>query len=211
VIVYLDARRQHVASIVGKLQHATAGIPLLALGMRNLREGEGTAIAVAEVVIAAGVLLTFVIELRATIRHIKDGGRRHHAKVGWFDLAAGLMLFYEAFHGEHHKAFYLRAAFVTGALTILLGLLHHRLSSAAQKKRYFKIDDGGIEYKMMFRGWSIPWDQLESVDLGGTKAVFALTDGRRHTLRLGGLLNSDAVRRAISDHPGAAKLLNVRQ
>src|SRR5262249_27683977 len=158
VIVYLDSRRRHVAGIVSKLQHVTAGLPLLALGFRKLGEGEELAIAVAEVAIAVVVLATFAAELRALVRRIKTPGHHPHPKVGWFDLAAGAMLLYEAFHGEHHKAFYLRAPFVGAVLTILLGLLHHRLASAKRRRRYFKIDEDGIEYKMMFKGWSIAWN-----------------------------------------------------
>jgi hypothetical protein len=207
VIVYLDDKRRQRAQIVSKIQHAVAGVPLLMIGMEKLSSGEELPIAIAEVALAAIVLATFVLELRAAIRHTKHGTAQSHPKVGWFDLAAGALLIYEATHGAHHKPFYLRAQFISGVVTIALGLLHHRLQHAFGKKRYFKIDDDGIEHKLMFRSWSIRWNQLKAVDLTSKEAVFERVDGERHKVNLGRLHNHEAVRRAVMDHPGAAKLL----
>jgi len=47
-----------------------------------------------------------LIELRAAIRHSKHDAAHGHPKVGWFDLAAGVLLIYEAFHGAHNKPVY---------------------------------------------------------------------------------------------------------
>jgi hypothetical protein len=105
------------------------------------------------------------------------------------------------------KPFYFRATFLTGVVTVILGLLHHRLHARKAKRRYFRIDDDGIEYKVPFRGWSIAWDQLASVDVTAKEAVFETAGGKRHTVNLGRLHNHDAVRRAVIDHPGAARLL----
>lgn len=207
MIVYLDDKRRQFAQMVGKIQHAVAGFPLLAIGIDKLSKGEELPVAAAEVGIAIVVLGTFLVELRAAIRHTKHGAAHSHPKVGWFDLAAGALLIYEAFHGAHHKPGYLRPQFFTGVATIALGLMHTRLNAFASRKRYLKLDDTGIEYRMRFRGWSIPWGELASVDLSGRDAVFVRTDGERCTIEFGRFHNHDAIRRAIADHPESAKLL----
>jgi hypothetical protein len=90
---------------------------------------------------------------------------------------------------------------------IALGLLHSRLHGTMGKRRYFKVDDDGVEHRMVFKSWSIPWAELTGVDLSHKEAVFVRKDGRRHTVHLGRLHNHDAGRRAIAEHPGSAKLL----
>jgi hypothetical protein len=206
VIVYLDDKRRPMAQMMGKIQHAVAGFPLFTIGMHKLQEGEELPIAIAEMAIGALVLGAFFVELRAALRHVKGAGHGH-SKIGWFDLAAGGMLIYEAIHAPPITPFYFRATFLTGVVTVLLGLLHHRLHARKAKRRYFRIDDEGIEHKAPFRSWSIGWNQLKSVDLGGNAAVFERTDGARHTINLGRLHNHEAIRRAVIDHPGSAKLL----
>jgi hypothetical protein len=139
VIVYLDDKRRQFANIVTKIQHATAGFPLLALGLEKFSKGEELPIAVAETVLALIVLATFAAELRAAIRHSRHGDPPSHPKIGWFDLAAGVLLIYEAFHGAHgHKPGYLLPQFFSGVVTIVLGVLHSRIQHAAGKRRYLK-------------------------------------------------------------------------
>ena len=209
MIVYIDDKRRQFAQIVTKIQHAVAGFPLLGIAIHNLSEGHEIPIAVVEAVIAVLVLGTFFLELRAMVRHSKHGTHAH-PKVGWFDLAAGVLLIYEAFHGAHHKPGYMRPQFMSGVVTIALGVLHARLSRFGASRRYFKIDDAGIEYRMNFRGWSIPWSELKSIDLGDKKVLFTRKNGEHHALNLGRLHNHAAVREAIAEHPELAKLTEPR-
>jgi hypothetical protein len=211
VIVYLDDKRRDFAQIVTKIQHATAGIPLLLLGLEKLSHGDELAIAIAEIVIAILVLGTFVLELRATVKHHKHGASHaYHPKVGWFDLAAGVLLIYEAFHTAHgHKPGYLRPQFFSGVFVIVIGLLHAKIAHAAGKRRYLKVDDDGVEYKVVLRGWSIAWADLASITLSDDHVVFVTTAGRRHTVNLRRFHNHDAVRRALADHPASVKLLDA--
>jgi hypothetical protein len=207
VIVYLDDKRRPLAQMTSKIQHAVAGFPLLMLGLHKLQEGEELPVGILEVAIGAIVLGTFIMELRAAVRHAKHGPQHGHSTVGWFDLAAGGMLIFEAVHAPPIKPFYFRATFCTGVVTILLGLLHHRLQARKAKRQYFRIDDEGIRYRYAFRSWSIGWDELKTVDLSESEAVFETTGGKRRRVNLGRLHNHEAVRRAVMDHPGAAKLI----
>src|SRR5207248_681459 len=98
--------------------------------------------AILEVVIAAVVLIAFARELRAAAKHAPS-----HSAIGWFDLAAGIMLLYEAFHGVHHKPAYLRPQFLAGVVTLGLGLVHGRLHAFRQSRRYVKLDETGLEIR----------------------------------------------------------------
>jgi hypothetical protein len=77
-----------------------------------------------------------------------------------------------------------------------------------QHRRRLEIDDTGVKFRMApLRRWSVKWEDLESVDIAPAKAVFQLTDGRKHSINLGRLHNSDAVREAISGHTRVTGLL----
>jgi hypothetical protein len=124
---------------------------------------------------------------------------------GWFDLAAGGLLIFEAFHGAHHKPGYLRPQFFSGLATIGVGLLHERLHARQRRRRYLKLDEAGIEFRSgRFRRLDVPWGDLGSVDLGGNFAVFERTDGRRHKVRLNLLHDAEEIRSGIAEHARAA-------
>jgi len=111
--IYLDDKRRETAQLVPKIQHAFGGIPLLMTAIAHLREGIDLPIAGLELAIAVVVLGTFVKDLRAAMRHRRNPHAAGHSVVGWFDLAAGAMLMFEAFHGAHHKPAWLRPQFLT--------------------------------------------------------------------------------------------------
>jgi hypothetical protein len=50
---------------------------------------------------------------------------------------------------------------------------------------------------------------LAAVKLDGRGGDFERVDGKRRSVDLGRLHNHEAVRRAVMDHPGAAKLLKA--
>src|SRR5262245_49914069 len=94
--IYLNDKRREVRQIVPKLQHAIAGVPLLFTAVEHLREGADRPIAVLELAIAIVVLGTFIQDLRATLHHRRNPHAAKHPAIGWFDLAAGAMLMFEA-------------------------------------------------------------------------------------------------------------------
>jgi hypothetical protein len=131
--------------------------------------------------------------------------------VSWFDLAAGGLLLFEAFSGHHNKPGYLRPQFLSGVVTLGLGLLHGRLHTFRQNRRYVKLDEAGVEIRTSrFRRFSLAWADVSSVDMAGTKAVFLRNDGRRHSMRLNLLSNEAEVRRGIAEHARAAGVLAER-
>ena len=186
--------------MVNKIQHATAGFPLLLVAMGKLADEGERFIAIAEMAIALAVIVTFAKDLR-------DAFKKHapHSKVGWFDLAAGVLLIYEAFHGAHHKPGYMRPQFLAGVVTLAIGIFHARLHAFRNRRRYVKVDETGMELvRPFFRKLSLPWADIHSVDVAGKKAIIRRHDGRHHSFRLNLLHNHDEVRKHLADHARAA-------
>ena len=200
MIIYLDDRRLHFADLVSKLQHATAGFPLLLVAAGKLGDEGERPIAIFELVIALGVLITFARDVRAAFR-------RHHAHdaVGWFDLVAGILLIYEAFHGAHHKPGYMRPQFLAGMVTLTFGLFHTRMHARRSRRRYLKLDETGLEMRTSpLRKIRLSWTEIASVELADDKAIIRETGGRAHTLRLKMLNNHEEVRKGIAEHARVA-------
>jgi hypothetical protein len=164
--------------------------------------------ALLEIAIAIVLFAAFIKEVRTARRHAaKPHGS--HPGVGWFDLAAGALLIFEAFHGAHHgKPGYLRPQFLSGLVAIALGVFHSRIHHLHQRRRYLKVDDTGLEFRLPpFRKVSAQWSDVASVDLGPSHATLHLHDGSRRKIALGRFRNSDELRRGIADHAGPAGLL----
>jgi hypothetical protein len=200
VTIYLDDKRWVAADLLSKLQHLSSGVPMLMIGVGKLADEAERPMAALEIAVALGVFVTFAMEVYAAKNHSAS-----HSPVGWFDLAAGILLIFEAFHGHHVKPGYLRPPFFAGIVTLVLGLLHGRFHAFKKRRRYLKLDESGLEIRASrFRRISLAWADLASVDLAGSKAIFHGNDGRRHTFRLNLLNNRDEVRKGIAEHARAA-------
>lgn len=204
MVIHLHDKRRELAQWPQKVQHAVAGFPLLFTGVQNLAEEAERPVAILEIVIAVLVLGALAAELRAARHHAK-AGTQHHPAFGWFDLAAGAMLIFEAFHGAVHKPGYLRPQFLSGVTAIALGFFHKRLNSFHQRRRYLKLDESGVEYRGgRFRRFSAAWPEIEAVTIDGKRVEFQWKAGRRRRIALTRYGNADAIRQALSDHARAA-------
>ncbi len=161
-----------------------------------------------ELAIAAAVILTFPREMRA-LKRKRSHGVHHHPAVGWFDLAAGGLLLWEAFNGVHHKAPYLRPPFFAGIVTIGLGLFHSRMQSFRKRRNFLTMDETRVRYRGgPFRRFTLANAELASVDLTEDSAIFHETGGRRHTIPFKRIHNAADIRKAIEDHFGPTGLLS---
>lgn len=204
--IHLHDKRREAAEWLPKIQHAIGGVPLLLSGVHHLSEESERPIALLEIAIAVVVLGALAKELHAVRRRAKAEVPPHSA-LGWFDLAAGAMLIFEAFHGAVHKPGYLRPQFLSGVVTIGLGLFHARLHAFQHHRRYVKLDEDGLEYRGgPFRRLAVRWADLECIQLSPAAAAFHWTDGRQRTLKLTRYRNAEALHRAIADQAGAARV-----
>lgn len=207
--LYLEDKRVDAADVVGKLQHVSAGLPLLMFGWEKLQAGEEVAIALLEIAVAAIVIVAFAIEMRALRRKFARPQEHHdHPVVGWFDIAAAALLFFEAFHGEHHKPAYERPQFLAGVITLAVGLFHARLRHFSSRRRYLTIDETGVDCRPSpLRRFGIAWADLASIELLDDRAVFHSKSGARYKLNLRMLRNAEKARDAIRSDRRAAALL----
>jgi hypothetical protein len=168
-----------------KLQHALGGVPLLIAGVHRLRTpgGAGDLLAIAEIVVAAVLLVLLARDLRseaATLRApAPDAPHAHaapHAHGGpdWFDVAAGALLILEAVHSVHPggKPFYARPAFLLGILTGLVGLFHAQLARLSWKRREIHLDESGVRARLSrFRHFEVAWTEVRDIRIGDNAIV----------------------------------------
>ncbi len=208
--IYLEDKLQDRAQLAAKLQHAFGGIPLFLTAIQKFSEGVELPMAGVELVIAIAVLGSFIKDVRDVMGKRKHGHHGTHKSVGWFDLAAGAMLIFEAFHSPHTKAAYLRPQFLSGVITIGLGMMHGRLHGIKRRRRYLKFDESGVQGRLgPFRSFTFAWKDLASVDVTNAKAILQRTDGKVRTINLSRLHNADDVRQAIATHAQQAGVSRV--
>ena len=210
MIIYLQDRRLQAADLLTKLQHVFGGFPLLFIGLRKIVSSSPEwPMAIVEVAIGGLVVLTFIRELRQTLRSKEhEHPSAWHTAIGWFDLAAGGLLIFEAFHQPHVKPGYLRPQFLSGTVAIGLGIFQGRFHGWRNRRRYLKLDANGMQCRLSpFRRFSLAWTELESVEISDKEATFKTKEGQQRTIRTGLYNNANEIRSAISDHARAAGLL----
>lgn len=193
---------------IGKVQHLVAGGPLLVVGMRHVHEGSSGEIVsgIFEILIAAAVLMTFVIELRGVWRKTSGShqGKVRHARFDWFDLAAGTFLLYEAFHGRHMKPFYQRAHFYAGMLSLIVGVTHHRLTEFSRRRLYLRVDEVGLDCRTrLFRRMTLRWAVIASVQPSENGCTIRLVNGATCELNLEPFSNRRAAEQALLERAAA--------
>lgn len=204
--VYLDDKRLDWAGLPTKLQHAFAGMTLAFTAAAKLREGSELPLAWFEMAIAAAVTGTFFFELRS----LRGSGRGPdvHPKVGWFDLAAGALLIFEAVHAAHHKPFFLKPQFLAGTVAIVAGLAHRKLHHLRQHRRHLTLTEEGVEARLgQFRRFHVARKDLASLELTASNATYVTSSGARHSLNLARYRNVEELRRAIEQHGREQRLL----
>lgn len=211
--IRLVGTRREAAEWIGKIQHLIAGVPLLFAGLDRLhaRGAAETVTALVEILIAGTVLVAFILEFRVQVEH----HRGHHAggghrRLGWFDLAAGALLLFEAIHGEHVKPIYERAHFYAGALTLAAGLFHGPLAAWLRRRRHLTVDETGLVFQgSRFRRTQAQWSELASVDVLPRRCILHGRDGSIREINLKRFSNRDVVSAAIVRYASAAGLIHA--
>ena len=209
VTIRLDDTRRNLAAWWPKVQHVIGGAPLLMAGVHRISApgGQGDLFAIAEIILAAVLLVMFARDLRAeAMRRVSKSVRReptHHAHVGpeWIAVLAGVRLILEAVHPAHPggKPLYERANFYLGAVTLLTGLAYGFLATLAWKNRFVRIDDAGVYIRLSrFRKFDVAWPDLIDVEFHDDAVVIHSTSGRR-LIPLGRYGNATEIRDTIRE------------
>lgn len=218
----LRSKRGHrVGFIAGLASELPAVFTVVAAGVSAVqgeRDGEGLALAAAELIAGAAVL--GIIGLEA--RHLfgRQRGHEHNTsrkpRIGASNLAAAALGFVEAWHRAHvHGHLKLVSPQVFGAITSLIaGYLKNRPVSVRRMRRrlHVGVTPRGILYLAGVRQkWWAPWTEVAAVEHDRGSLVIRLHDGRRHVMRADDHLDGEGVladtRAAIATHashiPGA--------
>jgi hypothetical protein len=208
ITIILDDKRRRLGQWWQKLQHAVGGVPLLIAGVHRLRSpgGEGDLLAIAEIVVAAVLLLLLARDLRSGVAKLRAPApatpHLHadaHSGPDWFDVVAGALLILEAIHSAHPggKPFYERPAFLLGVVTGIIGLLHGKLVALSWKRREIHLDDYGVRARTSrFSGFSVAWTDVRDLRITDS-AIIVDTASGAHTIALRRYRNAAEIRAAF--------------
>ena len=211
VTIFLDDKRKKVGVWWQKLQHVIGGAPLLLAGMARLQAPSrgGHWLAIAEIVMSALLLALFVRDVRAEAvvrmknRKLAEPFTRPHLHKGpeWFDVTAGALLILEAVLSMHpgSKPLYQHALLYLGLSTVLTGLMHGFLANLSWKRRFVRVDNGGLHVRLSrFTKFDVSWTDVIDIRLGERNAI-VVTKGGSHTIPLSRYLNARDITDALAD------------
>jgi hypothetical protein len=200
VVVPLRSRRRQRAAIGQKLQHLIPAAGLLFSGAQSLMAGvEGF-----ERVLALVGIVTSALLMGAFGRHLRARRRRpaEHARHGvdWMDIWAAGVLFAEAAEKWRIRGHIWRPETLAATATLAVGLLHGRLTQAAERRQSLRLtrDDLSIGGRLRFsRRFTARWDEIASIDVTDRDATVRTHRGKRRRLNLADLENAPDVRAAL--------------
>jgi len=197
----LLSRRRERVQLVQKFQHVIPAIPLLNAGIQGLVHGErgfALALAVAEIVTSVLLLRSMAKELIA-LRSSHGGEHTAHHGVDWFEIFAAGMLTVEALEHWHTHSHLPRPSFLMAAVTLLMGLFHGRIAAFSTRRRSLRIDETGLRIggRTLFSRFSVPWADLERIEVDERYARIVARGGRTRRINLEDLRNASEVREAL--------------
>ena len=173
-----------------KLNHVVPGVALLALGLEALSGSGDEHVASAWLNIVVGAALVITV-----VREVKGKSPAGHSVIGWVDILAGCVIIVEGVNHFHpHK--YFQPAYLywlTGLLTILMGVFHKKISGV----RRITFGDKALSIRRLFFSTSIPWNAIASVRVEPRAFVVRTKDVAERRCSLRNVENIDQVREAL--------------
>jgi hypothetical protein len=226
-VIPLQAKRAHRASFtLGLVNDLPAIFTVLATGASALlgeHDGIGLALAAAELITGACVLVAIALEARHLFggqAHAPEAPRRT-SRVDGSSLAAAAMGYVDAWHRTHVTGhFKLVSPQIVGAtasLLVALGALRPVSARRRRRRPHVAINSDGISYLAgLRRRWKASWSEVAAVEHDRGQLTVRLHDGRRHVLRADDHIGDEGVlaetRAAIAAHaPHIAALSPVER
>lgn len=195
------------------IQHVPAVVTVLTAGasaLRSEREGGALALAAAELLAGAWVIVTIVDEARHLLRRRAEHGGAHTPLMvsGWVDvpsIAAAALGFVEVWHRthEHHHFKLVSPQMLTALTALVMGvggrqLLQRFFARRLRSRRpHLRVTPEAVSYRGGRRArWEATWRDVATVEHGDGYLTLRLRDGRAHSLR-------------ADDHLDGAELLGV--
>ena len=218
----VQSKRVHRANFTLELAKELPAVFTVFTAAASALQGEhdamGYALAAAEVIAGAAVLVVIALEARHLFgSHTgKSHSPRKTPRVDASSLAAAALGYVEAWHHAHVVGhFKLVSPAVLGAtVALLLAVLNRRVPSArgVRRRRHVGITPSGISFAASRRNkWRADWSDVAAVEHDHGELAIRLHDGQRHSLRADDHLDGESLlaetRAAIAVHaphiPGA--------
>jgi hypothetical protein len=176
---------------------------LIVAGAQGLLRGEHEHLWLDLLSIIVGVAL-----LLAFKREYQRKGGHSHSRVGWFDVIAGVVIILEGVHKLHAHKWWQPGTLLmaVGAVTILIGFLHHRLPKL---RRLICTESGFSIWARPFIRLSMPWSKIESVELVKNRLVVHRTGGGQRSIGLRRIENRAEVVEMLKEHLARHQVVDV--
>jgi hypothetical protein len=159
------------------LSHLSPAVLLILLGLEALMGIEHEHRVIALLGLAAGIALLIAM------RHEFRRKQHSHSRVGWFDVIAGVVIILEGAH-MHHPGRWFQPGTLTmilGVIVVFVGIFHQRLP----KLRRLVCTESGLLLRVRPFVWlSLPWEQVEGIELQNNRLVVQVAGGGLRTVNL---------------------------
>jgi hypothetical protein len=179
------SRRAKRAKNAQTAQHVVAALILIGAAWPHLHH-RGTSqfyFALAEVAGAAALIGSVIL---ARIRHHKA----KHGRIGWVEVAGGLMLYVEALGKTreiHHASFYV-VQFIPAVVLLTFGFFE----AAIVASRYLKATDDRLLLRLRLFWWrSAAWETLRGYRILPKHLVLELKSGETKRIRIADIENRE--------------------
>jgi hypothetical protein len=203
-VIALDRKAGRRARRFQTAQHLLVALIMLQAGALEFRRAS------AHLAIAAAEILAATVMFAAVLL----AGRRKrlglHGRVGWVELAAGLLLFVEGFV-NHRQPWGVHPQYLSGAVLFALGLFDTRFERWRSSHRYLRSDDEGLTGSLgPFRRVRIPWSDVAGVEESPEAVSIRTSGGRTTRFRFSRFVNGEEIaawltRELAHRSPGSAQ------
>src|ERR1700682_2022668 len=179
-ILHVESRRLARVKRVQTVQHLFAAFALITTGWAHLQLSHGSSV-LPILEVAAGAILVGAAAREKVLKR--------HDRVGWVEIAGGLMGLVEAFsrlQERHHLSFYI-VSFIGPLIVLLMGTFEVRLN-------HYRLEatDERLTIKLR-RFWRkhVDWQGVTSYRVDGTLFTLACEDGSLRAVDLGDVKDRD--------------------
>lgn len=195
--IHLRSRRAERAERLLPLRDAVAAFALAWSALPRFQSGQASevALAAADVVVAAALV--------GTIVHRNVNAARHHARVEWIDVAAGVMLLVEAYHQRHEGRPGRLLPYATALLALLSfakGFFHERFAARSARRRTLRLDADGMRFDWSrLHHVSVRRRDVAAIATSEREIVVTAPNGSRRRISLRDAVEPAVVAAAVRD------------
>jgi hypothetical protein len=145
-----------------------------------------------------GSVVRGVRQLQGRMAAADEDHRHVHHGPDWIDIFIGAMLSVEAYAKYHATAHIPRPTILLAVVMLVIGINHGKLAAWGGRRHQLRVGPEGISVpRRFFRRLTLPWADVESIEMDDRAAVVKAADGRSQRIDLSDLLQPKAARDAL--------------